>query len=64
MGAWIKVVKCMKCNKDMQIKSFRKTPGKHVFGKGYICEECLKKQEAPKAGNKQTPKKPAKATAK
>lgn len=63
MGALVKTVKCMKCNKDMQIKSFRIAPGKHVFGKGYICEACLKKENQ-KTGGNGTAKKPVKAAAK
>ncbi|MGM9683103.1 MAG: hypothetical protein ACI3XQ_05850 [Eubacteriales bacterium] len=49
MDAWEKNVKCIKCGKEMQIKSFRKFPGKHIIGKGYICDECLKAEKEAQA---------------
>ena len=52
MGAWEKTVKCIKCNKEMHIKSFRKFSGKHIFGKGYICAECLKAGKDSQANTK------------
>lgn len=39
-----KVVKCIKCDADIEMKTFQFCKAKYVFGQGYICEECAKKE--------------------
>ena len=56
MSALVKTVKCIKCHSEMKIKSFCINPGKYVIGKGYLCNECVKKSKAAQKGAPQKKK--------
>lgn len=45
MSIWVTTKKCFQCGQEIEIKSFRKNPGKHVLGKGYLCQACLDAQK-------------------
>ena len=45
MSIWVTTKKCFQCGREVEIRSFRKDPGKHVLGKGYLCRDCLAAQK-------------------
>lgn len=45
MKGMTKVVKCIKCDADIEMKAFRCCKAKYVFGQGYICEACANKEK-------------------
>jgi uncharacterized protein YlaI len=60
MGAFVKTVNCLNCKKEMKIKTLRLNPGKYIFGRGYVCDECLKKAKDAEKEKKATVKKDGK----
>ena len=45
MSIWEKTVQCLRCGKELQIKSFRLNPGKYIFAQGYLCNACLEAEK-------------------
>ena len=56
MSALVKTVKCIKCHSAMKIKWSCINSGKYVNGKGYKCDECVKKSKAAQKGAPQKKK--------
>ena len=55
MKGMTKVVKCINCDAEIEMKAFRLSKASYVFGKGYMCEECAKKAKEQSA-SKEEPK--------
>lgn len=45
MKGMTKVVNCIKCGAQIEMKTFRLSKAEYVLGKGYLCEDCLKKSK-------------------
>ena len=43
MKGMTKVVKCINCEAEIELKTFRLSKAEYVCGKGYLCEDCAKK---------------------
>ena len=48
MKGMTKVVNCIKCGAEIEFKTFKISKAEYVMGKGYICEDCVKKQKEEK----------------